>query len=264
MKSFLIYALKEPDTGEIRYFGKTCRPVEDRFVRHLSAKPNWYVSRWIQKLKSVGLVPGHEVLMTGLTNEEACEEEIALIAWGRKSGLSLTNLTDGGEGRLGFVVSQETREKIRRGLLGRTHSLETRQKIREANIGKKQSPETVEKRILKGENHWTFGKSRDPETCEKISTSLRGENHPNWGLKRSGNAAGSKRVNNSSGFVGVSFRRDKSKWEAYINFDGKRTRLGYFKSAEDAAKAYDKAAVEIYGEFAKVNFPNRKGVEKST
>ena len=44
------------------------------------------------------------------------------------------------------------------------------------------------------------------------------------------------------------------RWRAAIQFNGKYTHLGMYASAEEAAHAYDKAAVESYGEFACTNF----------
>jgi hypothetical protein len=45
-------------------------------------------------------------------------------------------------------------------------------------------------------------------------------------------------------------------WAARIGHEGKILRLGYFKSEEDAARAYDIAAIELYGGFARLNFPD--------
>lgn len=58
---------------------------------------------------------------------------------------------------------------------------------------------------------------------------------------------------NQTGFRGV--QRRGCIFMAKISINGKQTYLGTFKTAEDAARAYDKKAVEIYGEFATLNFP---------
>jgi AP2 domain len=60
--------------------------------------------------------------------------------------------------------------------------------------------------------------------------------------------------NSTSGFKGVSWDKGRSKWRAYIVVDGKQIHLGRFDTAEEAARAYDAAALERFGEFAKMNF----------
>lgn len=55
-----------------------------------------------------------------------------------------------------------------------------------------------------------------------------------------------------SGYKGVTTQRGK--YTAHIGVNGKTKHLGRFVTADDAARAYDKAALEIYGEHAKLNF----------
>jgi hypothetical protein len=59
----------------------------------------------------------------------------------------------------------------------------------------------------------------------------------------------------SSRFKGVCWKKDMSCWVARITVDGVRRHLGYFGSEDAAARAYDNAAAEEFGEFAKLNFP---------
>lgn len=81
---------------------------------------------------------------------------------------------------------------------------------------------------------------------------------------KSQNAANrKKRRVGSSKFKGVCLDRSRgdrpSKWLAYIGAGGK-TRIGYFKTEEEAAMAYDELAVALYGKFALLNFPEKKCV----
>jgi len=62
-----------------------------------------------------------------------------------------------------------------------------------------------------------------------------------------------KSKNNTSGFKGVSWHASSQKFQARLCFNRKLIALGLFKTAIEAAYAYNKAAVLYFGEFAKLN-----------
>lgn len=64
-------------------------------------------------------------------------------------------------------------------------------------------------------------------------------------------------VSNTSGYKGVSWRKRDRRWYAYIKVNGKQCHLGSYATAQDAAHAYDAAAIAAWGEYARPNFPYR-------
>jgi len=58
-----------------------------------------------------------------------------------------------------------------------------------------------------------------------------------------------------SQFKGVSYSKRHRRCFAQCDFGGKHRWLGFFDDEADAARAYDRAAVEECGAFARVNFP---------
>lgn len=59
--------------------------------------------------------------------------------------------------------------------------------------------------------------------------------------------------NNTSGFKGVCWDKREGKWRANIRLRGKSQHLGHFPTPEAAAKAYDTAALQHFGDFALTN-----------
>lgn len=71
--------------------------------------------------------------------------------------------------------------------------------------------------------------------------------------KQNSRNIGKRRGNFTSIYKGVNWNKKSKRWTARISTDSGRKFLGYYATEKDAALAYNKAALEFHGEFARFN-----------
>lgn len=67
------------------------------------------------------------------------------------------------------------------------------------------------------------------------------------------NQANRRSCNKTSKYKGVSWCKANNKWVSQITKNGKTRKMGRFDCQIKAAKAYDKEAIRVHGEFARTN-----------
>lgn len=122
-----IYGLHDPRTGELRYIGKSVRPLE-RLGNHINEHSNTHRGHWLDELSSLGLRPILTILDSVAASADWQAIERVHIATARKDGHRLTNGTDGGDGVTGLCG--ESHAKMAATWVGRKHTPETRALMR--------------------------------------------------------------------------------------------------------------------------------------
>jgi len=74
-----------------------------------------------------------------------------------------------------------------------------------------------------------------------------------WATNRENQGNSIKQSDRSSIYKGVYYDRSRRKWMARITIHGTMVNLGRYQTEVEAARAYNAKALEVFGEFAKLN-----------
>ena len=202
----IVYEHLRNDTNEVFYVGMG--EEEGRAYVKDGRNPHW---------NNIVNKAGYTVniIYKDIEHKEAKNIEILLIEkYGRKNlGTgNLVNMTDGGEGVLGLILSEDARQKISETHKDKPKSEEHKNKLSEIGKGKIIPEESKKLMSISALN-------RSEEAVNNINNGRR----------------------NRKGTKGYSWHKDHKKWIAYIRNNKKLIYLGYFDIEADAAQAYQKA-----------------------
>lgn len=212
--------MRDPITNEIRYVGKTIKPLHRRLAAHIApcelAKRS-HKTHWLRQLKEEGLKPTIELVEVVTADENWEEAEQYWISLFKAMGSPLTNQTNGGRGNVGYKRTPEALRKASEKTKGRPLTKE-----HAAAIAASKADESLKVSLSK---QWQ-GVSRGPKK--------------------------------NSQYVGVRFHRSKADkghkcWAAMITARSKHYSSKYFATEQEAARAYNALALEHFGPDAKLN-----------
>jgi group I intron endonuclease len=188
---FYVYGLFHPLTGELRYVGQT-NNLKRRFKEHIGDRNEGrWINNWINKLYKQKLRPKMFLFVEfGIDNlDDLLSAERFWIALCRFGGARLINLTEGGEGTLGYKHTPEECKKISdrlRGVKKPPFTAEHKAKIAISSKGNKAqntSPESLAKFKAKQDGHPV-----SDETRKKIGAANKGRlvgiPRPKWIIEK--------------------------------------------------------------------------------
>jgi hypothetical protein len=207
-KNEVFYVGIGSDTPYYRRAGERAR--RSKFWKKIIAKTEWV----------------SEIIFDDISWEEAIIKEIEFIKlYGRKNlGTgTLVNLTDGGEGTVNKVFSEEYRRNLSNSMIGRVVSEEMKQKLRTYRLGKPNSEEARKKISLANK-----GKKKPQHAIDLLKLRV-GDKNPNFGN------------------TGVKSKNFKGYIEAYKNDLLIGTYEGIYRCSEELNVAATKISAVLMG-----------------
>lgn len=291
VSKYLIYALSDPTTNQIKYIGQSSRGMvrpRGHFYPSNYNQRKTYKDYWIKSLIAKGIMPVIDIIEEFNSKEELNEAEKFWISYFRYIGCILTNTAEGGAGdypvNKNRVCSESRRKKIGDFHRGRKRSQITIERLRHSQLNL--SPEKLKSKMDKlrlcatGRRHSIetknklslIGKGRKlPESqITKMSISIKKVKRQKNNLKEKFKKFKEKYskinkflgkhviIKNPTGFKGVQTkfgRLGTPVYTAWIAISSKKFYIGSYDLPEEAAKAYDYFAYEFFGDNATLNFP---------
>lgn len=177
MNNYYVYRYIRLDTNTPFYVGKG--------KKNRAYELKWGRNKYFKHI--INSIPYElEFIMEDLTEEQAFVKEKEFVKLYKKNGYCEANLTDGGEGASGLIVSVETKLKLsiqRIGKLnpffGKKHNENSKEKMAKASTDKHHTKETIKKLSdsLKGKPSPLKGRPQSKEHREKRSLATKGRIH---------------------------------------------------------------------------------------
>src|ERR1700722_16280431 len=292
-RTTFIYGLGDPRTDFVRYVGKSNDP-QNRYSRHLAhyilREGNRRTTPWIKELLALGFKPVLKILEeTTFQAWEECEKKWIAYFRSIPGYPPLINGTRGG----GYTYRAATRKGIKRrrettkrGLHRHAVEQPIDQTFRVIPLTRgMNSIVSVEKYEFISQWNWFAEKTSpqadwyarrhayidgkrvrifmhsvllpDADLVDHINGDTLDNRDENLRpVARAQNAWNRKTPSTSiSGVKGVSRSASDEGWSCHIMHNGKQFYLGLFGDKSDAARCYDRKAIELFGEYARTNFP---------
>ena len=176
----IIYTLSCPITNQIRYVGQTSKTIEFRLKRHLTEKGNCRRINWFKSLKNKNLLPIIEIIDVVDSNDDWRFWEQYYISLFKSWNFNLVNMTDGGDGIIGFKHSEATKLEFSKKRKGRKLTKEWRENI------------IKNKADTSGEKNGMYGKKHSDEHKKRVSEKLIGRTFSDESLLKLRKSNGTK------------------------------------------------------------------------
>jgi len=166
-----IYGIIDPRNNECRYVGKSSHYVKRKrgHIREVEKGGTSYKNNWLRGLLGEGFEPVFIELEVIPTSEDWVEAEVFWIAYLKSIGARLCNLTIGGEGVPGRLVSEENRRKSSERNTGKVMSEEARLRMSIAKTGVKHTEEQNAAKSLR-----SIGRKHSEVAKKNMSMAMKG------------------------------------------------------------------------------------------
>ena len=189
MNHFFTYMLIDPRNGVPFYIGKgQHRRIECHFREARTTTKNHPKLQKIRKIESLGLSVIVRKVEENVSDADAQDLEMLIIAEVRDKGIQLCNLTDGGDGSAGYKHTPESLRKMSESLTGVPKPESQKEALRAYLLENPIHLREGVKEKVSGENHWAYGKPAlnlgskwTDEQRAAQSERFSGENHNMFG-----------------------------------------------------------------------------------